>query len=412
MNAHDRCAPQSGGRTRKRDREASEDETAAAQRPRRHTAVCDNTSHKVRGKEDFTKEAEDEAETIDWGTHIAGNSDGRPGNATAFELCVPTDIFVRDVLHEPGRTEVFVCDSRNNRVVRYLIATAEAQLRDGEVVCGCSNLQSPSGIWVDGPRLFVTDTGNSRVVMVEMVRARALHPHGGWYLLGPAAHLDRQKLVVVAGGRGPGNAADQLRWPRRAVLRSAGLVVADTGNNRVMLWRMGTEAGIVLVSNCLSPYGLMFLGNAIILTEAPTDRPARVTLWRGDGDKPIVLAEGPSIAAPDGLCRDPATGTIFVAVRGGCCVKRIAKVGSLMRKRGEPRTRAVGFLQVGARRDLPRALMVHGPYLYVVCDHRVFRVPVFTHQVVAWLLCWQRSERPGATQLAEIVVQYFAQIKW
>jgi DNA-binding beta-propeller fold protein YncE len=50
--------------------------------------------------------------------------------------------------------------------------------------------------------------------------------------------------VTVAGGNGPGSAANQLYYPKGiAVSPSGDLYVADGGNNRIQFWSVGATQG-------------------------------------------------------------------------------------------------------------------------------------------------------------------------
>jgi hypothetical protein len=76
---------------------------------------------------------------------------------------------------------------------------------------------SPSGVWTDGTRLFVSDTRNDRVLLWKSFPTTANQPPD--LVLGPA----------LAG-------AAPLNGPTALTSNGDQLLVADTGNNRILIW--------------------------------------------------------------------------------------------------------------------------------------------------------------------------------
>lgn len=92
------------------------------------------------------------------------------------------------------------------------------------------------GVTIAGKRLIVCDTGNRRVLVWHEVPQRN----------GAAADLVLGQSTMACrdenGGRGVD--AQGMRWPHSATLCGQSLIVADAGNNRLMVWNgLPTENG-------------------------------------------------------------------------------------------------------------------------------------------------------------------------
>jgi hypothetical protein len=85
------------------------------------------------------------------------------------------------------------------------------------------------GVFADGERLYVADTGNRRVLIWDQPPIENGQPADA--VLGQADMICRDEN----GGTGPH--AGTMRWPHQIALVAGSLAVADAGNNRVMIWR-------------------------------------------------------------------------------------------------------------------------------------------------------------------------------
>ncbi|MGD0719990.1 MAG: NHL repeat-containing protein [Roseiarcus sp.] len=89
-------------------------------------------------------------------------------------------------------------------------------------------LNMPYGLGVQASRLIVADTANSRLLGFELAELAT----GA-----PASRLAAQRDFGDKGDNRWSNAArDSLCWPYGAAACGATLAIADTGNNRVLLW--------------------------------------------------------------------------------------------------------------------------------------------------------------------------------
>ncbi|MBX3234173.1 MAG: hypothetical protein KIT84_40170 [Labilithrix sp.] len=142
--------------------------------------------------------------------------------------------------------DLFVAESSRNRVVVHTIplvagATptrilgqpdANLSLPNAGGEATAASLSSPSGVFVDNGRVIVADTGNHRVLIFPRNGSEA------------AVVLGQQTFTASErnGGRRP--SASTLAAPSAAVSDGERLIVADTGNHRVLVWdRIPTQNG-------------------------------------------------------------------------------------------------------------------------------------------------------------------------
>jgi sugar lactone lactonase YvrE len=154
------------------------------------------------------------------------------GAASASTLDSPRGVFA-DAVH------VLIADTSNNRVLVFDRASgstaaslvlgqsdfASTQVNAGGVV-SASTLSAPQGIYSDGTRLYVADTGNNRVLVwnaFPMASGQAAD-----LVMGQA---DFASLLVNQGGQ---PSATSLSSPTAVDVVSGRLYIADSGNNRVV----------------------------------------------------------------------------------------------------------------------------------------------------------------------------------
>lgn len=91
-------------------------------------------------------------------------------------------------------------------------------------------MNMPYGLTVSGDRLIVSDTANSRLLGFELDDlAMGID----------ASRLAGQHDFIHKGDNRWGVAArDSLCWPSSAAARGGTLAIADSGNNRVLLWEV------------------------------------------------------------------------------------------------------------------------------------------------------------------------------
>jgi sugar lactone lactonase YvrE len=136
-------------------------------------------------------------------------------------------------------THVFVADTGNHRV---LVFDRNSPSPDATLVlgqgafdavnpnrggaAGADTMRGPEGVWFDGTRLFVADTGNHRVLVWNGLPASNGAPAD--LILGQRSSED------VLPNRGAGPTASSLFSPSAVLSLRGALWIADTGNNRVL----------------------------------------------------------------------------------------------------------------------------------------------------------------------------------
>jgi hypothetical protein len=168
------------------------------------------------------------------GSLVLPNAGGTP---SARSLRSPRGIFV-------DATHVVVADTGNHRV---LVFDRSPSATDATLVLGqagfgsgganrgggasLATLASPEGVWSDGVRLIVADTGNHRVLVWNSFPTASGAPAD--VVLGQGSETD----VLPNHGQSVA-AATTMSFPSAARIEGGALFVADTGNNRVL--RFGT----------------------------------------------------------------------------------------------------------------------------------------------------------------------------
>ncbi len=154
------------------------------------------------------------------GTTVAG---GNGGGAGSNQLSLPYGVYV------DSSNILYVTDYGNHRIQRFpansTSATNGTTIAGGNGVGSALNqMNNPRSIHIDYfGNLYVADYENNRV------------------LLFPSGSTSSTNGIVVAGGNGSGNAANQLSNPYGVFADNAGnLFVTDQSNNRVQKWNAYT----------------------------------------------------------------------------------------------------------------------------------------------------------------------------
>lgn len=199
------------------------------------------------------------------------------------------------------------------------------------------------------------------------------------------------RVEVVAGGLGAGAGAHQLRSPLGVAAGADGSVlVADTGNARVVCWRRGSQEGEVLLSGSRSgdqpfePISLLLDGSGSLVVSAS----GSVEIWSTGGRSCAEVTGG---TWPTGLAWEAAPGAagtrfLFVDTFGGgitrCSVsprRSSVRCQLLAAPRGAPRRAAAGPAAGSAALSRPFGLAAGRSGEVLVADsgnHRVLSWPV------------------------------------
>lgn len=248
------------------------------------------------------------------GSGDRGSADGAPASAKFQD---PTGLAI-------GGPGLLVADSANSQVRAVALPGGAVTTIAGSGESGFSGdggparsalLNEPAGVAVVGDRIFVADTGNNRIRAIE--KDGTIHTIAGTGTAG------------FAGDGGPAAAA-QLNRPAGLAVGSAGLLVADSGNNRIRVIRADGSIGTVAGTGAASS--------------------------GGDG--------GPATAAAVNRPLDVAANgsELFIAETGGNRVRHVDAAGVISRLAGAggPRYGGDGGAPATALLNAPRAVEV-GP---------------------------------------------------
>ncbi|CAF3592560.1 unnamed protein product [Rotaria sp. Silwood1] len=141
-------------------------------------------------------------------------------------------------LHIDVNNNIYVTDSDNNQVVKYIPYSSIGIVLagGGPSGSGLDQLFSPFGNFMDANNsLYVADSGNHRVLK---------------YLPGSL------NGTIVAGNGTAGSSLYQLNFPRSIIVDNNGYIyVADGSNNRVVKWTTNYAAGGVCIMGCTGTTG-------------------------------------------------------------------------------------------------------------------------------------------------------------
>lgn len=175
----------------------------------------------------------------------AGASDAVLGQRNATQATPNGGTPAAGALAQPAAvasdgTRLYVADPAFNRVLVWnALPTANGQAADfalgqPDLVSGSANsggvslasLSGPQGVWTDGTRLVVADTGNHRVLVWLTPPTAAA---------APASFALGQVSGTTAAANAP-SAATGMSGPTAVFGAGSRLFVADTGNHRVLVW--------------------------------------------------------------------------------------------------------------------------------------------------------------------------------
>jgi hypothetical protein len=165
----------------------------------------------------------------------------------------------------------------------------------------------PKGIATDGKRLLLADTYNNRILIWNKLPIRNEEPD---LVLG-------QKNFIT---NNPGKGLDQLNWPVSVATDSKHVLVADTENDRILIWkefpkRNGQKADIVLQGseelgidtrgNILWPWAVWTDGRKLIVTSTMA---RQVLIWKEfpkrDNQPPDIILKLPEFGTPRSIGSD------------------------------------------------------------------------------------------------------------
>ena len=231
--------------------------------------------------------------------YVASTVVGQTNFTTATSGCSPTKLSAPRDAAIVGNT-LWVSDTNNNRLLAFTPvptsngAAATLVLGQGTLATCAANgpgagnpnantLSSPSGMWSDGVRLVVADTGNHRALVWPNIVGLANNA--------PATYVVGQTSLATAGIYG---SAGGLYTPQDVTSDGNSLFIADSSYNRVTIYPFPTanaaQAIIVLgqsstgsgycnqgaaaptAATLCGPTGVSIVGSALLVGDAANNR--------------------------------------------------------------------------------------------------------------------------------------------
>lgn len=198
---------------------------------------------------------------------------GGSGSTSAQTLSSPTTVAVsgdRLAVADTGNNRVLVWDTiptQSGAAATACLGQTSCSIRMGATAQG--RMAGPTGVAIAGGRIFVADAGNSRVLSFPDTAATGATANG---LLGQLAFTSS----VANNG---GESATSLSSPRQVIATPTQILVADSGNHRVLLWNswpsaLGARADVVIGQDD-------FTSSYPRATRSRLENPTDLLLWRG-----------------------------------------------------------------------------------------------------------------------------------
>ncbi|HYW05247.1 MAG TPA: NHL repeat-containing protein [Gammaproteobacteria bacterium] len=250
--------------------------------------VPDTGNNRVLGFNGINNNTADQADFVLGQTSFSGAAANEGGSPSASSLDAP-----KAVANDP--TYLAIADSGNNRVLvwnglpsgtgaKATWALGQASLTSNAAGCGASAMTGPSGVTIAGGKLIVADTGNNRVLIWNDVTSLTTGK-------APDVVLGQPDLSSCQANQGGNPSAATLSGPTAVWSDGTRLIVADSGNNRVLIW------------NDISA-----------ITSSNDDEPANVVVGQPDMTSTAAGASQTLMNDPKGV--DGFGGGLFVADTG------------------------------------------------------------------------------------------------
>lgn len=225
---------------------------------------------------------------------------GQAGKTTSAPGCAASGLNTPEAVAMAG-AKLIVADAGNNRVLIWNSIPATdgvaADLVLGQAgftscapnqggAAAANTLNLPTGLWSDGTRLAVADSSNNRVLIWNSIPTAM--DQAADLVLGQADFIS---VLPNIGGAASAPAASSVNAPGGGVyLNSVQLVVADSGNNRILIWNkfpsangqaadavlgqagLTTNAPATSATGLFSPGGVFLSGRQLIVSDTKNNR--------------------------------------------------------------------------------------------------------------------------------------------
>ena len=182
----------------------------------------------------------DNARVTKWEVGATIGSVVAGGNAVGVDVN-QLGLYSSGLYVEKSTSIVWIADTNNNRIVRWPDPSTGQIVYDGS--SGATLLFKPYGLFIDesdSDTLYIADTGNHHI---QVLRTNAT------------------SATTVAGIRGLcGHGLNQLCFPQTLIVDiEKNMFIVDTGNNRIMRWKIDSTSGEVIAGDTtvgVMPYQL------------------------------------------------------------------------------------------------------------------------------------------------------------
>lgn len=226
-------------------------------------------------------------------TDFLGQFENRGGGPAANSLHSGGSVLAAGSASAVSENHLWVADQFNNRILRYPLPLG-GQGPDADIVLGQlamttanyglseGDFTNPSDVEVSNGKLLICDRGNNRIVIYNQLPTQT----GDW---GQVA-VGQPNLYTGTSA----TTASGMTAPNAVCVANGKLLVADTGNNRVMIWNQvpqahGVAANIVLgqpnfststarlsASGMNEPTGVWSDGTKVVVCDS---RNHRILIW-------------------------------------------------------------------------------------------------------------------------------------
>ena len=228
---------------------------------------------------------------------------GQPNLYTCTSGCTATKLYEPWGVYSDG-TRLYIADTYNNRVLIYNsiptsngasadVVVGQTDMTSNSGGCMANKLSVPGGVYSDGTRLYIAEYSNNRVLIFNSI---------------PTSNGDSADVVIgqtSMTANSSGCAADKLYQPIDVYINGTKLYIADTYNNRVLIYNShastvtvdgvsiapsgvspgDTEVGMIKLSVCTNTGIAIWSDVKVDLTGTAVDSDiSSVEIWKDDGD--------------------------------------------------------------------------------------------------------------------------------
>jgi len=200
-------------------------------------------------------------------------------------------------------------DSNKNEAARAIFQFGQSNFQNitaNRGVAPANNTLSGSGsVATDGSKFYIADTGNNRILGFNSIPTSA--SAAADFVLGQADFVANDPCILADGACPTG-----LNQPSKVSIDAGRLLVVDSGNNRVLVWRTlptsntaadfaigGTAALPVSATSLSNPLGASFAGSKLIVADTGNNRVLIYNTISNGAAASVILGQRDAMSGPD-----------------------------------------------------------------------------------------------------------------